>query len=117
MHTHNSVHLRGYLCDKPELRTTASNKKVTNFIIVTHKKKMEDKKYVNEADFHRVVAWQGLAEYAAKNFGNGDMVEVIGEIHNNQFEGANKKVQYVTEITANSLDHFVGTKKEMATAA
>jgi len=113
MRTLNQIHLRGFLSDKPTVRSTVSQKKVANFVLITHKTKMVNGEATQEADFHRIVLWKGLADVAEKYLSKGDAVHVIGEVHYERFEGKDKKINYTTEIVADRLD-LIKTKKEGA---
>lgn len=104
MRTANEVRLRGFVSEKPQLKMTTSQKKVVNIVLITHKRKMDNGTAYTEPDFHRVTLWQGLAEVAEKFLTKGSIIEITGEIHNDQYKDKEGKTNYTHEITADNLD-------------
>lgn len=65
------------------------------------------------ADFFNIVAWQGTAEFAAKNFKKGQPMCVEGRLQQRSWIDDEKVTRYVTEVVAESV-HFAGFLKEDA---
>ena len=72
----NQVTLIGRLVAAPELRHTASDKPVTTVRIATNGK--------THAEFHDVVLWGQLADFASKYLGKGRLVYVEGRLQSRQ---------------------------------
>ncbi len=113
MRTLNKVMLMGNLASDPEVRTTTTGKKVVQFVLVTNRGRRPspetgsgekgEKKSVS-ADFHRVIAWEGLGGICEKFLKKGDPVYVEGRIENHSYEDKDNKRHYVTEMIARDIN-------------
>ena len=56
-----------------------------------------------EADFHRIVAWDKLAEFCNTYLRKGRMVHVEGRLQNRTYTGQDGIEKYTTEIVAEEL--------------
>lgn len=111
MRSVNKVILMGNLAADPELRSTKTGKSVANFAIATNNVwRNDDGEKQSTADFHRVIAWQGLANLCEKYLKKGSPVYIEGRLHNRNFEDKEKQRHFVTEITAESVN-FIQTKR------
>ncbi len=107
----NRVQLMGNLAADPELRSTKSGKNLATFSVATNAEwKDTNGEKQKRADFHRIVAWQGLGENCAKYLKKGSAVFVEGELHNYSYEDKDKQRRSYTEITAGDV-HFLQSKK------
>ena len=105
----NKAILIGNVGKEPEIRKTQSGISVANFSLATSKKvKGEDK-----TEWHRIVAWDKLAEIIEKYLHKGDKVMIEGEIETRDYEKDGQKV-YTTEIRAWNME-MLGGKSEPAT--
>jgi len=99
----NKAILIGNVGKEPELRKTQSGISVANFSLATSKKvKGEDK-----TEWHRIVAWDKLAEIIEKYVRKGDKVMIEGEIETREYEKDGRKV-YTTEIRAWNMEMLGG---------
>lgn len=104
----NKAILIGNVGKEPELRKTQSGISVANFSLATSKKvKGEDK-----TEWHRIVAWDKLAEIIEKYVKKGDKIMIEGEIETRDYEKDGRKV-YTTEIRAWNME-MLGGKSEPA---
>lgn len=104
----NKAILIGNVGKQPEIRKTQSGISVANFSLATSKKvKGEDK-----TEWHRVVAWDKLAEIIEKYVNKGDKIMIEGEIETREYEKEGRKV-YTTEIRAWNME-MLGGKSELA---
>lgn len=102
----NKAILIGNVGKQPEIRKTQSGISVANFSLATSKKiKGEDK-----TEWHRIVAWDKLAEIIEKYVHKGDKVMIEGEIETRDYEKDGQKV-YTTEIRAWNME-MLGGKPE-----
>ena len=99
----NKAILIGNVGKEPELRKTQSGISVANFSLATSKKvKGEDK-----TEWHRIVAWDKLAEIIEKYVKKGDKIMIEGEIETRDYEKDGRKV-YTTEIRAWNMEMLGG---------
>ena len=99
----NKAILIGNVGKEPELRKTQSGISVANFSLATSKKvKGEDK-----TEWHRIVAWDKLAEIIEKYVKKGDKIMIEGEIETREYEKDGRKV-YTTEIRAWNMEMLGG---------
>lgn len=104
----NKAIIIGALGKDPELRSTGKGS-VLNFSVATSEKwKDKNGEMKTETQWHRIVAFGGLAENCAKYLTKGRQVVVEGRIQNREYEKDNVK-KYVTEIVATSVE-FIGSK-------
>jgi len=102
----NKAILIGNVGKHPEIRKTQSGISVVNFSLATSKKvKGEDK-----TEWHRIVAWDKLAEIIEKYVNKGDKLMIEGEIETREYEKEGRKV-YTTEIRAWNME-MLGGKSE-----
>lgn len=100
----NRVTLIGNLGQDPEVKTTDSGKKVTNFTLATKDGyKNAEGQRVNETTWHNIVAWNGLAETVGKFLKKGKEVAVEGRIVYRTYEDKKGVTKFVTEIVLNDL--------------
>lgn len=103
----NTIVLQGRLCGNPELRCTMDNKYVTRFTIASERSGSKD-----NTDFISCIAWRENAEEICRLYRSGDMVTVIGSLHQRQYMTRNgyKKTEYnivVSEVHYCSGKHNI----------
>lgn len=101
----NKVTLIGNLTRDPELKYTPQGTAVCTFGLATNRAwttKTGDTK--EDVQFHRIVAWQKLAELAANLLNKGRKVYLEGRIVYRQFDGKDGVQRNITEIV---MDDFV----------
>ena len=99
----NQATLAGRVAADPEIRTTASGKKVAAFRIATSRPAGGDRKEYTE--WHNVVAWgEGLAKLFGEYVHKGDLILVTGEIRTRSYEAEDRGKRYVTEIVMGAND-------------
>lgn len=100
----NRVTLLGNLGQDPEMKLLESGKKVTRFTLATtdHYKNSEGQK-VSETTWHNIVAWNGLADLAAKYLKKGSQTAVEGKIVYRSYENKNDVTKFITEIVIHDL--------------
>lgn len=101
----NKATLIGNLTRDPELKYTPQGTAVCTFGLATNRgwttKTGETKE---DVQFHRIVAWQKLAELAANLLTKGRKVYLEGRIVYRQFDGKDGVQRNITEIV---MDDFV----------
>lgn len=104
MRSINRVELLGHVVADPDLKSTKSGKSVLSFAIATNNEWFDHEGVLKKsADFHRVVAWERLAEICARYLKKGSPVFVEGRLINRSYEGQDKSVRYLTEVVLNEV--------------
>lgn len=112
MRSLNRVTLIGNLAADPEVRETATGKKVANFALATNRQwKNEDGKTISATDFHKVVAWRKLGEICGKYLKKGAGIYLEGSIKNRSYENKDGEKKFLTEIIARNIK-FLNLKKD-----
>lgn len=99
----NKVELMGNLTRDPELRYTPSGAAVCTFSIATNRTFVSDGERKEEADFHRCVAWNKLAELCNQLLKKGNRVFVSGRLQNRSWEGQDGQTRQTTEIVIEDM--------------
>lgn len=101
----NKTFLLGNLVSDPETRTTPNGQSVCNFRIATNRmwtdKKTGEKK--QQTEFHRIVAWGGLANIVSQYLSKGRLVFIEGRLATRTWEDASGVKRSRTEIIAENL--------------
>lgn len=101
----NSVELIGNLGADPEIRFTQSGKQVANFNMATNERWTEresgDKK--EKTEWHRIVAWQGLAGVVESYCKKGSLIYIEGRLQTRDWTDKDGTTRYTTEIVARNL--------------
>ncbi len=101
----NKVILIGNLTRDPELRYTPEGVAVCTFGVATNRSWLtSDGQKKEEVQYHRIVAWQKLAELCAKILTKGKKVYLEGRITYRTYTGKDNQEKNITEIV---LDDFV----------
>ena len=100
----NKVTLIGNLTRDPELRYTPQGTAVCTFGIATNRSWVTDSgEKKEEADFHRLVAWNKLAELCSQLLTKGRKIYVEGRLSNRSWTGQDGVQRYITEIVINDM--------------
>ena len=95
----NKVFLVGRLTKAPEMRTTPNGVAVCTLNVATTRYGKRD-----EADFHTVIAWRGLAENCGKFLEKGQQVAVAGHVETREYNDKNGVKRWMTEIQAEDIE-------------
>lgn len=104
----NKVVLIGRLTRDPELRYTSSNIPSATFSLAVNRP-FQNQNGVREADFLNIVMWRKQAETAKKYLTKGSLISIEGRIQTRNYDGADGKKVYVTEVVADNFE-FLETK-------
>src|SRR3989338_3469696 len=100
----NKVTLIGNLTRDPELRYTPSGTAVTTFTIATNRQwKTESGDSKEDAEFHRVVAWDKLAEICAQFLKKGKQAYVEGRLQTRKWQTKEGEDKYTTEVVISEM--------------
>ncbi len=99
----NKVILIGNLGADPEMRFTQNGAPVASFTVATTEKwKGQDGQMKEQTEWHRVIAWQRLAEICGEYLSKGSRVYVEGKLQTRSWEKDGQK-HYTTEIVAREM--------------
>lgn len=99
----NRVELIGNLTRDPELRYTPNGAAVCTFGMATNRTYVTEGERKEEADFHRLVAWNKLAELCNQLLKKGNRVFVSGRLQTRSWEGQDGQTRNVTEIVIEDM--------------
>jgi single-strand DNA-binding protein len=112
----NKVFLIGNTGVEPECRTTGSGTKVAKFSLATSRTWNDRSGQKQEkTEWHRITAWDKLADIVEQYVGKGHRLYVEGAIEYSQTEGEDGTPRYWTDIVAKEivmLDSKNGTGKQ-----
>ena len=103
----NKVILIGRLGRNPEVTSFENgNKKVTTTLATSERYRDRDQNWVEQTDWHNIVAWNTLANDIAdgrRNYSKGDMMYVEGKLRTRQYTDQQGATRYVTEVIADKM--------------
>ena len=103
----NRVILTGRLVATPELRTTGSGLHVTTVRIVTNDRE--------QPEFHDVVLWRQMADFATKYMAKGRLAYVEGRLQSRSWEAVDGSKRRTVEVVADRFQAL--TPKQAAEVA
>lgn len=99
----NRVELIGNLTRDPELRYTPNGAAVCTFGMATNRTYVTEGERKEEADFHRLVSWNKLAELCNQLLKKGNRVFISGRLQTRSWEGQDGEKRTVTEIVVEDM--------------
>ncbi len=109
----STTFLIGRLGGDPESKTTPAGKKICNFSIATTGKWIDQSGESQEkTTWHRISAWEQLAELSQSYLVKGRLVFIEGEIVNNSWEDKEGKKHYSSEVRARRILFLDSSSKE-----
>ena len=100
----NRVQLIGNLTRDPELRYTPQGTAVCSFSIATNRSWTTDSgEKKDEADFHRIVAWNKLAELCSQFLNKGRKVYVEGRLSTRNWQAQDGAQRSTTEVIISDM--------------
>ncbi|OGE30766.1 hypothetical protein A3C59_03565 [Candidatus Daviesbacteria bacterium RIFCSPHIGHO2_02_FULL_36_13] len=99
----NRVELIGNLTRDPELRYTPNGAAVCTFGLATNRTYVTDGEKKEEVDFHRLVAWNKLAELCNQLLKKGTKAFLSGRLQTRSWEGQDGQTRNVTEIVVEDM--------------
>lgn len=103
----NKVILIGNLGRDPELRYTQNGTAVATLNIATsRRRKDQEGNYIDETEWHRVVAWAKTAEFCGNYLSKGYRVYVEGRLQTRKWTDQSGQDRYTTEVIAETLQNL-----------
>lgn len=112
------VLLIGNVGNEPEIKSTASGKKLAKLSLATSRS-FNDRNGTKQekTEWHRVTFWDKLVDVVERYVHKGDRLYVEGRIEYGTSEDANGVVKYFTDIVAQELVMLGGSGERQAVAA
>lgn len=99
----NRVELIGNLTRDPELRYTPNGAAVCTFGMATNRTYVSEGEKKEEVDFHRLVAWNKLAEICNQFLKKGTKVFISGRLQTRSWTGQDGAQRQTTEIVVEDM--------------
>ena len=111
----NKAILVGNLGADPEVRYTTSGKAVATFNVATKQWAGKDPEKEGKTEWHRIVAWERLAEICGEYLKKGSQVYIEGRIQTRSWEDRDGNKRYTTEIVAQTMQMLGSPGKQAKT--
>ena len=109
----NKVFLIGHLGAAPESRYTKSGRPISSFSIATNETwKQQDGQTTEHTEWHSIIAWDKLAEFAQQYLYKGQLVSVEGRIHTRHWKNKDGESGKVSEIIVSNITPLEWKKNE-----
>jgi len=100
----NKVLLVGHLGGDPEGRYTSSGRATTTFSLATNETwKKEGGEQENHTEWHHVVVWDRLADFAQEYLYKGQLISLEGRLHTRFWKDNEKNKHKVVEIICSNI--------------
>lgn len=100
----NKVILIGRLGRDPEMRYTAGGTPVCNFTLATDENfKDKSGEWQRRTEWHRIVAWSGLAERCSQLLSKGKLAYIEGRLQTRDWDDREGNKRRTTEIVINRM--------------
>ena len=106
----NKVIIVGHLGKDPEMKYTATGAAIANIAVATSEN-WKDKKTgekVEKTEWHRIVAFQRLAEIMGEYLVKGSLAYIEGKLQTRKWQDKDGKDRYTTEIVASNMQMLGG---------
>ncbi len=100
----NKAIIIGNLGSDPEIRYTQSGTQVATFnVATTDRWRGQDGQMQESTEWHRIVAWQKLAEICGEYLHKGSKVYIEGKLQTRKWTAQDGSDRYTTEIIAREM--------------
>lgn len=113
----NKVLLIGHLAADPDVKATPKGTYVANLRLATNSYagKDDEGKAKERTDYHSLVAFGKVAEFAGQYLKKGRLIYADGRLQTSSWEDASGQKRYRTEVVVDEI-RFVGPKPQEAAA-
>lgn len=105
----NVVVVSGRITKDLNLRKTQSGASVVNFTLASDRMKKKDQE--QQADFIAIQAWGKTADILCQYCHKGSLIALEGRIQTRNYDGADGKKVYVTEVVAENVQLMDGARQ------
>ena len=100
----NKVILIGNIGNQPEIRYTPSGAPVISFSLATNEKWVNaEDETINNTEWHNIVAWNKLAEFANQYLFKGQSIYLEGKIRSSNWTDENNKKRTKVDIVCSTI--------------
>ncbi len=112
----NKCIIVGTLGKDPEMRFTQAGKAVANLSVATSEKRKDKQtgQQQEATEWHRVVAFDRLAEIIGEYLTKGSQVYIEGKIQTRKWQDNDGKDRYSTDVVANQMQMLGGGSKQQS---
>lgn len=111
----NKVELIGNVTRDPEMKYTPGGKAVVTFSLATNRSwRTETGENKEEVEYHRLVAWDKLAETIGQYTKKGSKLHVEGRLQTRKWTGQDGVEKYTTEIIVSTMIMLDSKRDESA---
>ena len=109
----NKVILVGNVGNDPEIKYSQSGKPVANLSIATSESWKDKNTGENQVktEWHRIVAWDKLADIIGKYVTKGSQIYIEGKLQTRKWQDQNGIDRYTTEVVASTMQ-MLGSKND-----
>ena len=109
----NKVFLLGNLENDPDLKSTKSGRSFTTFNMTTTVSwERADGKKGERTEWHKILAWDEIAQECANILSKGSPVYIEGKLQTRSWEEKDGIKKYITEVVAKKLESLDGKRKQ-----
>ena len=105
----NKVILVGFLGQDPDVKTSQGGMVVTTLNLATNRKVKDGENWVEQADWHRVVCFDKLAEICRDYLKKGSQVYIEGRLQTRKWQDQQGQDRWTTEVVASEMQ-MLGSK-------
>lgn len=106
----NKVILIGNIGKDAEVRHLDKDRAVAQFPIATSESYTKNGERITTTDWHNIVAWGNLAEFAGNYIKKGRQIYVEGRLKSRSYDDKDGVKKYITEVVADSIQ-LLGKKE------
>ena len=100
----NKVILVGHIGNKPEGRYTPSGTSTASFSLATNESWIDNEKEKQErTEWHNIVAWNKLADFATEYLQKGQLVYIEGKLQTRTYKDKDDVRHWKTEVISNVI--------------
>ena len=100
----NKVILVGHIGNKPEGRYTPTGTSTASFSLATNESWIDNEKEKQErTEWHNIVAWNKLADFATEYLQKGQLVYIEGKLQTRTYKDKDDVQHWKTEVISNVI--------------
>ena len=100
----NKVIIVGHIGNKPEGRYTPSGTSIASFSLATNESWIDnDKEKKERTEWHNIVAWNKLADFATEYLQKGQLIYIEGKLQTRTYKDKDDVQHWKTEVISNVI--------------
>lgn len=110
----NQVTLVGNLGKDPEIIISGNQKPIARLHLATNESYKKDGNKIIQTEWHKVVLFNGMAQFAQKYLRKGDKVYILGKLKTDRWEDEEGIKRVATKIVATELQSLSAKRNKKA---